>query len=119
MGRTGPNKRCPFCRYETYFFTDEEPIAMRRLYIREAGKWVPVGWICRNCGYTEFDGPWKKEYRTARTERPKEGMEKQLLDVLMTLFTKAFKDPEIAALLFEKFGDDVEKILKLTEGEGE
>ncbi|MEX2690199.1 MAG: hypothetical protein Q6351_007735 [Candidatus Njordarchaeum guaymaensis] len=40
--------KCPKCTRLDY--TGEHHIAMKRLYIKDKGKWLAIGWICPKCG---------------------------------------------------------------------
>ena len=58
MGRRPPAKKCPRgCTYFTEFGMQEEPLAMRRLYVKHGtpSRFIAVGWVCLSCGYVEVD----------------------------------------------------------------
>jgi hypothetical protein len=66
--RKAERRKCPRCfRVEFY---DDVPLAMSRLYVKRKKayrwKWVPVGWICLNCGHVEIDADLKsvKSYKS-------------------------------------------------------
>jgi hypothetical protein len=61
-------RKCPRC-YRVEFY-DDVPLTMSRLYVKRRAsyrwKWVPVGWICLNCGHVEIDADLRsvKSYKS-------------------------------------------------------
>ena len=47
-------EKCIFCTY-LQAGRYKHRLAMVRLYVKVKGKWVPVGWVCPYCGYSDVD----------------------------------------------------------------
>ena len=56
MGWKSRIPKCPHCHYES-FGHNIRGYALKRLYIKNNGKWRTVGWICPRCGYTTISIP--------------------------------------------------------------